>query len=438
MSDETEPVTENKPIYRDINADDDDPEITEIESLCMSCEEQGTTRLFLTKIPFYKEIIIMSFDCPHCGFQENEVKPGADIHEKGIRMTLKVDGVKMLNRQIVKQGSAMFRIEELDFEAPPFTSKGSLTNVEGLFETAITGLQQQQPIRKVMQPDLAAKIKDAIKELKKYKSGEVPFTLILEDVSGNSYIENPFSPKDDPALKVEYFIRTREQDLSLGIQAPEKEEKEVAGQLNTVDEVLEFPSNCASCQTPTPMKMKVVDIPHFKEVVIMASSCDACGFKSNEVKAGGAIEEFGTKITFEMTDKTDLTRDVLASASCQISISDFDLELNHCSMGGRFTTLEGLLVNMCDQLGMINPFAFGDSSTAENKIKKLVEKIDKVISGDLFITIVLDDPIGNSYLQNIYAPDTDPNLTVEKYKRTEEQDLEHGISDMQTENYEKL
>ena len=28
-------------------------------------------------------------------------------------------------------------------------------------------------------------------------------------------------------------------------------------------------------------------IPHFKEVVIMATNCDACGHRSNEVKSGG-------------------------------------------------------------------------------------------------------------------------------------------------------
>merc|ERR1711890_144278 len=100
----------------------------------MSCEEQGTTRVFLTKIPFFKDIIIMSFDCPHCGYRDNQIQPGSDIQEKGIRITLKVDGAKMMNRQIVKQGSAMFRVEELDFEAPAFTSKGSLTTVEGLLK----------------------------------------------------------------------------------------------------------------------------------------------------------------------------------------------------------------------------------------------------------------------------------------------------------------
>lgn len=32
--------SQNKSMFRDINADDDDPEVTEIESICMNCEEQ--------------------------------------------------------------------------------------------------------------------------------------------------------------------------------------------------------------------------------------------------------------------------------------------------------------------------------------------------------------------------------------------------------------
>jgi len=38
--------------------------------------------------------------------------------------------------------------------------------------------------------------------------------------------------------------------------------------------------------------MKVVNIPHFKEVVIMAMVCDVCGYKDNEVKSATGIKYF--------------------------------------------------------------------------------------------------------------------------------------------------
>jgi zinc finger protein len=52
-------------------------------------------------------------------------------------------------------------------------------------------------------------------------------------------------------------------------------------------------------------------IPHFKEVVIMATVCDFCGHKTNEVKSGGGIEPQGKKITLKVTESSDLSRDVL-------------------------------------------------------------------------------------------------------------------------------
>ena len=38
-----------------------------LESLCMRCGENGTTRLLMTKVPHFRELVVMAFDCPHCG-----------------------------------------------------------------------------------------------------------------------------------------------------------------------------------------------------------------------------------------------------------------------------------------------------------------------------------------------------------------------------------
>lgn len=428
---------EKKPLFRDINADDDDPEITEMESLCMQCEENGTTRLLLTKIPFFKEVILMSFECSHCGHKDNEIKPGSMIQDKGVRYKLQVKDKQMMNRQIVRQTSAMYRIEEIDFEAPAFQTKGVLTTLEGLLQNAIDGLQDQQPVRKIMHPDIASKIDDITGKLEEFKSGEHPFTFILEDPSGNSFVENPCVPDNDPFLSIEMFTRTKEQNESIGIfeSEPLAEAEQESGKSDLKDEVIEFVANCPSCQSPAMTKMKLLAIPHFKEMIVMATTCDSCGYKSNEIKAGGGIEPKGKKIIFKMTDKTDLSRDVLASETCSVSIPELDLELRHSSMGGKFTTLEGLVINMKDELGKVNPFIMGDSASKENKMKSIIDKLNQIANGELFVTLILDDPVGNSFLQNLYAPDPDPELSIEEYERTKDQDDELGISDMRADDY---
>ena len=44
------------------------------------------------------------------------------------------------------------------------------------------------------------------------------FTLILDDTSGNSFIENPIAPDKDSLMTVVHYTRQPEQDARLGIQ----------------------------------------------------------------------------------------------------------------------------------------------------------------------------------------------------------------------------
>lgn len=43
----------------------------------------------------------------------------------------------------------------------------------------------------------------------------------------------------------------------------------------------------------------------------MATVCEYCGHKTNEVKSGGGIEPKGKKIILRVTDVSDMSRDVL-------------------------------------------------------------------------------------------------------------------------------
>ena len=53
--------------------------------------------------------------------------------------------------------------------------------------------------------------------------GEEPFTLVLDDPSGNSYIESPGDTHDskDPLLQLEHYKRTPEQAAGIGLLPPE-------------------------------------------------------------------------------------------------------------------------------------------------------------------------------------------------------------------------
>lgn len=430
-------------LFPDLNFEDSNG-VTEIESLCMHCYEQGVTRLLLTKIPFFREVIISSFQCDNCGYSDRSIQSGGKIQEKGIQYTLSVRKSEDLNRQVVKSDYASFTIPELEFEQIP-SRKGEVSTIEGLLDSVISGLQLMQKERREVDAENAEKIDEFIKKLLQLKELQKPFTITINDPTGNSFIENPNAPQKDEHLIEVHYVRTHQQDIDIGAVA--EDEDEVGEEATTAneetnntlkDEVLCFSANCPDCNSPCSTNMKLVDIPFFKEVVIMATNCDVCGHRESEVKGGCGIEDLGQRITLHLTDVKDLSRDILKSDTCGVRIPELELELVEGTLGGKFTTVEGLLTQIKEQLEGKNPFIAGDSSQGgiRAKVKEFCSRLDKVITGEtLDVHLILDDPAGNSHMQNIYAPDDDPEMKIERYTRSFEQNEVLGLNDMKTENY---
>lgn len=156
----------------------------------------------------------------------------------------------------------------------------------------------------------------------------------------------------------------------------------------------------------------------------MATNCDACGHRTNEVKSGSGIDEKGVRITVKIESEDQLKYDVVKSDICSIEIPEIDLQLSSTG-SGKYTTVEGLVEHIKAQLILCNPFVIGDSASVESrkKMEELVKKLNNVIG----LTIILDDPSGASFVE--MATD------VVHYERTFEQNEELGLNDMKTENY---
>lgn len=261
----------------------------------------------------------MSFSCDACGFANNEIQSGGEIEPKGCRLAFAVKNTSDLNRRIVKSDYTSVKIVEVDFEIPAQSQKGEVTTMEGIIDRAVQGLEQDQPVRRIDHPEAAKQIDDFVESLKALKLVESPFNVILEDISGNCFIENPNAPQADPGCVTTHFVRTKEQDRLLGIYEKEPEQSSVLQPIaedswpleELHGEVLSFPTLCSDCKSPCETNMKVTSIPHFKDVVIMATTCDVCGVRTNEVKSGGGIEEKGVKFEISIQSRDDMSRDVL-------------------------------------------------------------------------------------------------------------------------------
>ncbi|CCH41455.1 Zinc finger protein [Wickerhamomyces ciferrii] len=430
--------------------------VQEIQSLCMNCHENGITRLLLTRIPYFREVIIVSFNCDHCGFKNSEIQPASSIQEKGSKYVLKIENKEDFNRQVVKSETASSKFVELDFEIPP--KRGQLTNIEGLLTEMISDLEADQPARKEVDETLHNKIDEFIQKIKSTLNGDegrLPITFELDDPAGNSWIE--FIP-NEAAHKWSHseYIRSDEQNVLIGIITQDqlddiriKRAQELAANKdrnptstgfisdqtdieNFENEVQTFAATCPTCYVPCETHMKVVNIPHFKDVIIMSTVCQSCGYKSNEVKTGGAIPEKGRRITLHIEEPEDLARDILKSESCGLSIPELNLELNPGTLGGRFTTIEGLLTQVLEELHgrVFTETSDSMDETAKSRWTGFFENLQEAIDGKKKFTVKMEDPLAGSYIQNVYAPDDDPNMEIEDYERTFEQNEDLGLNDM--------
>lgn len=407
----------------------------------------------------------MSFACSHCGFADNQIQPGGMIQNKGIKIHFKVSVDRDLYRKVVKSDFTSVYIEELDFEIPAGSQKGEVTTVEGIIERAITGLDQDQVLRRIQHPEAAEQIDQFMGKLRKLMELKEPFNLILSDASGNCFIENFLAPSSDPNMRITHFDRNKEQNELLGLFVQEQseqnrdvekvEEKEKQGEKENVltmipagafpleefnKEVLQFKTGCPDCRVICDTNMKITRIPHFKEVVIMATNCDNCGHRSNEVKSSGGIAEKGVRIEVNVRTREDFSRDLLKSEYCSLSLRELDCDIGPHALCGRFTTVEGLLIAIKEQL-IEQSGMFYDSQDTEQKDKmtNFFQKLDDVLKSKKPVTLVLDDPTGNSYIQSLTDDvKDDPGLKIIQYHRTHAQNEELGLNDMITEGYQQI
>ena len=66
-----------------------------------------------------------------------------------------------------------------------------------------------------------------------------------------------------------------------------------------------------------------------------------------------------------MTDPTDLSRDVLKSETCAILIPELEFEMGGHALGGRFTTIEGLMDNMLESVEQNSIWSEGDGAAPD-------------------------------------------------------------------------
>ncbi len=352
--------------------------VEEISSLCMDCHEEGTTRMLLTYIPYFREVIVVSFFCPHCGNRNNEIQSAGQIQPKGCLYTVHVTNTEDLNRQVVKSEFCTVNIPELQIEIP--AKKGQLTTIEGVVSDTLRDLELDQPLRKHMQPEAYEKIEEvcnklrdilgedkpvegaeAVKEDESNASGmrslgpvgggsssmtseekanrKVPaFSIRLDDPSGNSFVEfmgDVYGKgMSDAKWSKRDYPRTKEQNELIGLSgtsaaAAAEGEEDVhttgfdkdAGETDfDNEEVYTFAGTCSSCNAPLDTRMKKVNIPYFKDILIMSTTAKTAATRT--MKSNPALPSLNRDVNSLLQSKTKKISHAMFS-SLKLPVSRF-------------------------------------------------------------------------------------------------------------------
>lgn len=256
-------------------------------------------------------------------------------------------------------------------------------------------------------------------------------------------INNIISEKETVAKKTNEFVSQKYYDNKRQFEVYKSSSKisshlvdftkSIESNDNIKEEALKFPAECFCCHKPGETYMCICSIPYFKEIIISCFKCQECGYKTTDVKGGGGISDKATRYTLTVKSGDDLNRDLFKSETASICIPEIEFETDTGSLGGMFTTVEGVLEKINSTISEM-PFSQGDSNES-NKLDEFCQKIKNLIKLEKPFTLILDDPLSNSFIFSPFNPNEDPCLVKEEYQRTWEQNEELGINDMKVENY---
>jgi zinc finger protein len=194
---------------------------------CSACRGQGETRMCLVDIPYFGEIVVMCTSCDRCGFKDTEIKSSQAYSEKAVRISVKCDDIEDLSRDVLKSGDSGIEIPELGLVLPSGVLGSRFSSIEGilsLIQDHVGGQAKNYTgDSESGGEETKLRVLRFVKELEEVIDGTRPFTFVLDDPAGNSFIEgrvdgkHDTSPFEDKKVTVEYYTRTKEQDDLLGI-----------------------------------------------------------------------------------------------------------------------------------------------------------------------------------------------------------------------------
>jgi zinc finger protein len=151
---------------------------------------------------------------------------------------------------------------------------------------------------------------------------------------------------------------------------------------------------CPICGKDLKIFVSTYDVPFFEKILLTSISCE-CGFKHADSIVVGEKEPTRLKIKVR---RDNLFTKVIRSTSGTIRIPELGVSIEPGPASQAFVTnLEGILRRIED----IVRIAMRWNESDEIKVKRcewILKKIQETIDGEEELTLVLEDPFGNSLI----------------------------------------
>ena len=165
-----------------------------IRAPCLQCSEEIEYLYKTVEIPYFSDALITTVICGSCGFRSVDVMILGE--NEPVRYTLAPSSPKDMEARVIRSTTGTIEIPELGILVEPGPiCEGFISNVEGVLVRIGDVIDRVITWSEGAELERAYELKERIEEM---RSGNVPFTLIIQDEDGNSAIIHPDAVKCAP------------------------------------------------------------------------------------------------------------------------------------------------------------------------------------------------------------------------------------------------
>lgn len=150
---------------------------------------------------------------------------------------------------------------------------------------------------------------------------------------------------------------------------------------------------CPACSEEIQYIYQTEEIPYFSEILIISAVCPSCGYRFVDCQLLKNAEP--SRWQLAISSQEDLSVRVIRSMNATITIPELGVRIDPGpACEGFVSNVEGVLARVEK---VLNGMLLGSDDTSEReRIHLLMDQIGEVREGLFPITLILDDPTGNS------------------------------------------